>query len=151
MRKAKDTYKRIRLSPNETRDRHRLLKEKQLGRRLRRNEIVHHLIPGKDKPAFTKVVSLSEHSRHHMVKLWKKNSKEMTKNLRIKMSGENGPAAKLNWEKVYEIRKLHREGKYDNLTLAAKYKVSEKTIRSVITKRSWKRPYLITSKRKEKL
>ena len=146
-KKAKDTYKRIRLSPNETRDRHRLLKEKQLGRRLKRNEVVHHLIPGKDKPIFTKVIPLSEHSRIHMLKLWKENGEQMTKNLRKKLSGENGPAAKLNWEKVYKIRKLYRKGIYDRFELAKIYNVSEKTIRSVIKRQSWKRPYLY--KRKE--
>lgn len=50
--------------------------------------------------------------------------------------GEDSPAAKLNWEKVREIRLLSREGK-SSCRIAKLYGVSKKSILNIIHNKTW--------------
>ena len=63
-------YKKIRLkgSKKETRDEHRLIMEKSLGRKLTFNEIVHHDDTDKsnNSPENLKLMTRSEHMKHHL-------------------------------------------------------------------------------------
>ena len=60
-------YIKIKLKDGTTRDEHRLIMEKYLGRRLNRYECVHHKDGNGRNNAFEnlEIVSLSEHSRQH--------------------------------------------------------------------------------------
>ncbi len=60
-------YHRIRLDSQTTRDEHRLLMEKHLGRRLNRNEVVHHINEDRrdNRLENLRVMSLGEHARLH--------------------------------------------------------------------------------------
>lgn len=62
-------YKKIKLKNNKTRDEHRLVMEKFLGRKLERYEIVHHKDGNKRNNSLEnlEVMTLSEHSRIHMI------------------------------------------------------------------------------------
>lgn len=61
-------YKRIKLKDHTSRDEHRLIVEKQIGRKLAFNEIVHHKNEdkGDNDPENLEIKSRSEHSRMHM-------------------------------------------------------------------------------------
>lgn len=60
-------YKRMRISERETRDQHRLIVEKLIGRRLNFNEVVHHVNgdPTDNSPENLKVMSRKEHGAYH--------------------------------------------------------------------------------------
>lgn len=60
-------YKKIRLNKNEVIDEHRLIMQNHLGRKLNRNEVVHHKNGnGRDNRLENlELMSLSEHSRKH--------------------------------------------------------------------------------------
>ena len=56
---------------------------------------------------------------------------------RIKVSGENHPSAKLNWNKVDKIRKKYSTGNYTHRKLAKEYNVSKRTIGQVLGNLTW--------------
>lgn len=60
-------YKKIKLPDGSTRDEHRLIIERELGRKLTRNELVHHknLNKGDNHRGNLGVRSRSDHGRHH--------------------------------------------------------------------------------------
>jgi hypothetical protein len=61
------TYKRLRLSKEVTRDEHRVLMEKHLGRTLDTNEVVHHINGDRrdNRIENLQILTLSEHSKLH--------------------------------------------------------------------------------------
>jgi hypothetical protein len=56
----------------------------------------------------------------------------------LKMSGENNPKAKLNIEKVIEIRTKYKLGSTTYRKLANEYKVDQSTIADIIKEKIWK-------------
>jgi len=50
---------------------------------------------------------------------------------------ENHPQAKLNWEKVTEIRELYKTGKYTKKYIANMYEMAGRTIGRIINNESW--------------
>ena len=61
-------YKRIKLKDGTTRDEHRLVMEKHLGRKLTSNELVHHVDENKKNNHISnlELTNRSEHASHHM-------------------------------------------------------------------------------------
>ncbi len=94
-------YKKIRLSKSETRDQHRLLMERSIGRQLGRHEVVHHIDGDKsnNRPDNLQVMTLSEHSRMHM------SGRTLPQSTRIKIAkartGVGFP--KMSKDQVHEI------------------------------------------------
>jgi len=103
-------YKRIRLKDGTTKDEHRIIMEKELGRKLDRYEVVHHINGnGKDnRLSNLEVKSLSEHSRDHRLGI---KTKQSTKNKLSKcFLGEKSPNAKITKKIAIEIRKCLANG-----------------------------------------
>jgi len=67
----------------------------------------------------------------------KPSNRILSKESRDKISGENHHKAKLTWNKVAEIRKLYKQGSYNQLEIASIYGVDNSTINSIIRNKNW--------------
>lgn len=61
-------YKKVRLSDGSTRDQHRIIMETIIGRKLSRNEVVHHIDGDtmNNDLSNLELISLSDHTKSHM-------------------------------------------------------------------------------------
>ncbi len=126
-------YKRIKLKDGATRDEHRLVVEANIGRRLKRNEVVHHINGDRldNRLENLGVLLLSDHSSMHMKKLM--GTKEAVKKVR----GENNGNSRLKESQIPVIRKMHRSG-MSFLEVSKVFSVGEGTIKDIIYRRTWK-------------
>jgi hypothetical protein len=133
---AVEPYKKLKLADGSTRDEHRVMMERHLGRRLKTSEHVHHVneIKTDNRIDNFEVKSKAEHARAHML------GKSLSKATRLKIakavSGTGNANAKLSSKKVKEIRRLLGIGVKGN-RIAAMFGVSAKTISSINLKQTW--------------
>lgn len=115
-------YKKINLGNRSLRDRHRLIMEDFIGRRLGRDEVVHHKNgdPSDDSIENLQVISRSDHAKLHM-------------------KGVRPPyTTKLTEDQVREIKHSIETEKYDRRKLASKYGVSPWAISKIKCGVCWK-------------
>ena len=58
-------------------------------------------------------------------------------------SGDKNGRARLNWEKVREIRKKYKKNDYTLLMLAEEYSIGISTVSHIIKNETWKEPEVI--------
>ena len=129
-------YKKIKLKDGTTKDEHRLIMENHLGRKLKRNEVVHHLNGIKDDNRLKnlELTTLSKHARNH--RLGKKMKAFDRKNLSLKLRYGNVASAKLTVPKVKLIKQYLKKGLKQNI-IAKKFNISSRTISNINRKDTW--------------
>jgi len=128
--KYNSTYKKIKLKDGTTKDEHRLIMEKHLGRELESNEVVHHINGDKkdNRIENLEVINRSIHSRQHMRgnKLSEETKEKLSKKHRS-LYVEGKIINKLSVKLVIEIKKLIKKGVKDK-TIAQKYNINKSTV-----------------------
>jgi DNA-binding transcriptional regulator YiaG len=129
-------YKAIRVNGKKI-DEHRYVMEQYLGRKLSRDEVVHHKDGNKENNDIEnlELMSLSEHSRQHM--LGNAPSEETKQKLSEASTGRQSANRKLSDNQVEQIRELHNEG-VSNRKIARIFNVNHQTINDLINGKYYK-------------
>lgn len=134
---AKSKYKAIKID-GVKHDEHRILMETHLGRKLCRDEVVHHVNEDKydNDISNLEVMSLSEHSRMHQ--LGRKASPQTLKRMSEAQIGNRyGPPRKLTDDQVRYIREHYIPGDHDFgvRALAKRFGLSHSQVSRAINKK----------------
>lgn len=121
-------------------DEHRMIIENYLGRKLNRNEVVHHINGDKSDNRIEnlKVMSLSEHTKLHMKN--RKISLEVRNKISKSSIGKINSKRTFDENTVFEIYKKHSQGT-SNRKIAKLYGVSHATIDCIINGKLYKEIY----------
>lgn len=131
-----NNYKAIKVDGKKI-DEHRYIMEQYLGRKLTRNEVVHHKDGNKANNDIEnlELTTLSEHTRQHQ--LGKIPSEETRQKLSEALKGRKSINRKLDDEQVEHIRELHNEG-VSNRKIAQMFGVNHQTINDLINGKYYK-------------
>lgn len=142
-------YHRLFVPGRGTIDEHRLVMEQVLGRRLRRDEHVHHLNgnPRDNRPENLALLSQAEHNREHdTLGRWYRGHPERVLRGAVHPRrvhperwavGERHPSAKLTEAQVLEIRARDPQpGQYS--AFGREYGVTDVMIRNIALRKSWR-------------
>ena len=133
-------YKKIKLSDGTTRDEHRLIMERRIGRRLSSDELVHHINgdPRDNRIENLKIISRSEHARLHAP-----DNREMAIRLHNPItlmksihSGLGNHGNKLSKRQVVEILRRIRLGQSQR-NIAIELNIKRHIIDNIMRGRSW--------------
>lgn len=129
-------YKAIKVSGKKM-DEHRYIIEQYLGRKLIRNEVVHHKDGNKANNDIEnlELTTLSEHTRQYQ--LGNVPSKETRQKISEALNGRKSTNRKLDDGQVERIRELHNEGA-SNRKIAQMFGVNHQTINDLINGKYYK-------------
>ena len=122
-------------------DYHRWIMEQKLGRKLKRNEVVHHLDGDSKNNDIDNlsVMSLSDHSRSH--RLGKKTSTETKEKISLANIGKpSGTPRKFTDEQIRYIKEnyIPRDRKFGARALSKKFGTHHSTIEHIIHEKTYR-------------
>jgi len=122
-------------------DKHRLIMEEYLGRKLGDDEVVHHINGDKHDNDISnlQVMTRSEHARLHQT--GRKPSEETLKKMSLASMGNlDGPPRKLTPEQVRFIRENYvpRDSEFGVRAFARKFNMSHSKISMVVNKKTYR-------------
>lgn len=116
--------------------------EKKIGRKLGKNEIVHHVDGNKKNNEISNLILMTngEHSSFHNKnrKVSIKTRQKISSSLKKRTVQKGHIGQKLNDQDVINIKKMLNSGKLSYKEIASKYKVSKSLIASINKGRIWK-------------
>ena len=129
-------YKAIKVNGKKI-DEHRYIMEQYLGRKLTRDEVVHHKDGNKANNDIEnlELTSLSEHTRQHQ--LGNIPSEETRQKISETLKGRKSINRKFDDDQVEYIRELHNEG-VSNRKIAQMFGVNHQTINDLINGKYYK-------------
>ena len=131
----KNTYKKIKLPDCTTRDEHRLVVEKDLGRKLEFNEVVHHIDNNKRNNELSnlEVINRCTHSKLHMTgTVQSESSKEKNR----VYGKENPPASAKLKDHIVSIKEDLNSG-IKAAEIARKHNVHPSQISRIVNGKQW--------------
>lgn len=121
-------------------DEHRYIMEQYLGRKLKRNEVVHHKDGNKLNNDINnlELMTLSEHSRMHQV--GKKHSEDTKEKYRKQRLGSIAPNRKLSDDEVKYIRNNYKpkDKKFGAKAMQKQFNINHTSFTDIVTMKSYK-------------
>lgn len=110
---------------------HRTVMEKYLGRKLRRDEIVHHIDGDKWNNALSnlQIMTQAEHFVEHLKEIQDKMQKDR---------GSRCATSKFTVAQVKSIRKLYKEGKFTQKQIGKMFGTDQGNIGYIVRGKTWK-------------
>lgn len=129
-------YKKVKLADGTTRDEHRLVMEAHLGRRLERNEVIHHKDGDKSNNALTNL-ELMSYRDHNLLHGWEKVQHKNQVGSEPPYRGSAAPNSKLTEDIVRQFKLDFKDSRKGLRKKARELGVQHSTLSKILDGKAW--------------